>query len=85
VAECYITSTLVINAGDPVIAENLYKILIPEVKTTKSKHSRVSIRSENGVLYLDIEAKTIAGLRALLNSYLRWIATSLDFLRWKEK
>ena len=84
-AECYITSTLVVNTGDPVIAENLCKILLPEVKTTKTKHSRVSIRSENGVLYLDMEAKSIAGLRALLNSYLRWIATSIDLLCWKEK
>ncbi|MBC7113115.1 MAG: hypothetical protein H5T34_03730 [Candidatus Methanomethyliales bacterium] len=83
--EYNINSTLVINTGDPTIAENLYKILLPEVKTTKAKHSKVSIRSENGILYLDMEAKTIAGLRALLNSYLRWIATSIDLLSWKEK
>ncbi|MCX8181638.1 MAG: KEOPS complex subunit Pcc1 [Candidatus Methanomethyliaceae archaeon] len=80
-----LTSTLMIDAGDPVTAENLYKILLPEVKTTKTKHSRISIRRENGVLYLDFETKTVAGLRALLNSYLRWIATSIDLFNWKRE
>jgi len=73
-----------ISIGDPTIAEKLYRILLPEVKTTKSKQSKISIRRDNGVIYIDIEAKTIAGLRALLNSYLRWIATSIDLLYSKE-
>ncbi|MDH5811512.1 MAG: KEOPS complex subunit Pcc1 [Candidatus Methanomethylicaceae archaeon] len=82
--ERVLTSTLMIDTGDPVTAENLYKILLPEVRTTKTKHSKISIGKKNGILYLDIEAKTIAGLRALLNSYLRWIATSIDLFYLKK-
>lgn len=76
--EGFLTSTLIICTGDPSIAENLYKILIPEVKSTKTKSSKISIKIEDGCIYLEIEAKTIAGLRALLNSYLRWVSTSME-------
>lgn len=74
-----------IDTKDPVIAENLYRILLPEVRTTKAKSSKIFIRNEGGALYLDIEASTIASLRALLNSYLRWIATSIELFSWEEK
>jgi tRNA threonylcarbamoyladenosine modification (KEOPS) complex Pcc1 subunit len=84
-AEKSLVSTLMIYTKDPVIAENLYRILLPEVRTTKAKSSKIFIRREGSALYLDIEASTIANLRALLNSYLRWIATSIELFSWEEK
>ncbi|MGQ9759340.1 MAG: KEOPS complex subunit Pcc1 [Candidatus Methanomethylicaceae archaeon] len=80
-----LTSTLIIETEDPSMAENLYRILIPEVKTTKTKSSKVSIRREGGRLYLEIEANSIASLRALLNSYLRWIGASMDIFVWDQR
>jgi len=73
-----IHSVIKIHLGDPDLAEKLYKVIFPEIATTKSKISKVSIRLEGGTLHMEIEAATVAGVRALLNSYIRWITTSLE-------
>lgn len=73
-----IHSVLKIHLGNPDLAEKLYKAILPEVSTTKSKVSKVSIYLEGGTLHMEIEAATVAGVRALLNSYIRWITTSLE-------
>jgi len=78
-----IKSTLKIELGDPDLAEKLYRTILPEVETTKSKASKASICQDGGTLYIDIEAATIAGVRALLNSYIRWITTSLEVVNLK--
>jgi len=78
-----IKSNLKIELGDPDLAEKLYRAILPEVATTKSKVSKVSIRREGGALTIEIEAVTIAGVRALLNSYIRWITTSLEVVNLK--
>lgn len=80
-----ISSILIIETENEELINNLYKILLPEVKTTKSKSTRVSLRREANNLYLCIEAKTTAGLRAILNSYLRWINSSLEILELNKK
>lgn len=74
-----------IESENEELTNSLYKILLPEVKTTKSKSTKVSIKRENKNLYLYIEAKTTAGLRAILNSYLRWINSSLEILELNKK
>jgi tRNA threonylcarbamoyladenosine modification (KEOPS) complex Pcc1 subunit len=71
-------SKLQIDLGDADLAEKLEEVLLPEAESTKSKGSKVSLKAEGGVLSLEIEAPTVASLRALLNSYIRWISTSLD-------
>ncbi len=73
-----IHSVLKIHLGNPDIAEKLYKAILPEVSTAKSKVSKVFIYLEGGTLHMEIEAATDAGVRALLNSYIRWIITSLE-------
>ncbi len=79
-----IKSKLIINIDDPIVANNIYKILIPEVKTTKS--SKISIiKINDNSIHLYIETKTIPSLRAILNSYLRWINSCLEIFSWKEK
>ncbi|MCS7098060.1 MAG: KEOPS complex subunit Pcc1 [Candidatus Methanomethyliaceae archaeon] len=80
-----ISSTLVIETTSEKIADSLYKVLVPEVRTTKSKSTRISIRREGQNLYLYIRAKTMPGLRAILNSYLRWINSSLEILLMNSK
>ncbi|RZN56855.1 MAG: hypothetical protein EF809_01915 [Candidatus Methanomethylicota archaeon] len=79
-----IKSKLIINIDDPILADNIYRILIPEVKTTKSSKISIVKNNDNNVI-LYIEAKTIPGLRAILNSYLRWINSCLDVFSLKEK
>ena len=78
-----IRSTLVIDFGDPSLAEKFYYILLPEVKTTKPKTAKATIALEGSSLAIKIEASTIASLRALLNSYIRWISTSLEVVNLK--
>jgi tRNA threonylcarbamoyladenosine modification (KEOPS) complex Pcc1 subunit len=73
-----IYSDLKIHLNDPDLAKKLYKAILPEVSTTKSKASKVSIHLKDGTLHMEIEAATVAGVRALLNSYIRWITTSLE-------
>lgn len=80
-----ISSTLVIEVEDEELAENLYRIILPEVKTTKSRSTKVSMRREGKSLCFHVEAKTTAGLRAILNSYLRWICSSLEVLALNKK
>ncbi|MCQ5336807.1 MAG: hypothetical protein NO475_01245 [Candidatus Methanomethylicia archaeon] len=79
-----IKSKLIINIDDPILADNIYRILIPEVKTTKSSKISIVKNNDNNVI-LYIEAKTIPGLRAILNSYLRWINSCLEVFSLKEK
>jgi tRNA threonylcarbamoyladenosine modification (KEOPS) complex Pcc1 subunit len=78
-----IKSKLIINIDDPILADNIYRILIPEVKTTKSSKISIVKNNDNNVI-LYIEAKTIPGLRAILNSYLRWINSCLEVFSLKE-
>ncbi|MCC6013046.1 MAG: hypothetical protein LM593_01605 [Candidatus Verstraetearchaeota archaeon] len=81
--ELPIKSKLIINFDDKIIADNIYRILIPEVRTTKS--SKISMIKNNSSIDLYIETKTIPGLRAILNSYLRWINSCLEIFSWKEE
>jgi tRNA threonylcarbamoyladenosine modification (KEOPS) complex Pcc1 subunit len=78
-----IKSTIKIDLGDPDLTEKLYRAILPEVETTKSKMSKVSLHREGGVLCMETETSTIAGVRALLNSYIRWITTSLEVVNLK--
>jgi tRNA threonylcarbamoyladenosine modification (KEOPS) complex Pcc1 subunit len=78
-----IRSTLILEVGFPDRADKLYRTLYPEFSRTGSKEARVSVRAEGSSLVLQMEASTIASLRALLNSYIRWVSTSLDIVTIK--
>ena len=50
-----------------------YEAMSPEaVKTTRGASVALSIR--DGTLFLRFEADTVPALRALVNSYLRWLS-----------
>ena len=54
--------------------------LKPETSHPASRRSKATIRLEDRVLILEIEAYDTTALRASLNSYLRWINSILDVL-----
>ena len=76
-------STLSIHLDEEVLAEDLLRAITPELTTMKSRGSKASMRVEGSDVVLQIEAPTVASLRALLNSYIRWVSTSLDIVSLK--
>ncbi len=54
------------------------KALKPETEKPLTSRSRVQIRGEGKVLTLIFEARDTSALRAVTNSYLRWIALVND-------
>ncbi|GEM_PF-518519 len=78
-----ITSKTCFEIGDRETAEKLAEALLPEVESARSKASRTAIYVDGTLLCMEIEAISIAALRALLNSYIRWISTSLSVVSLK--
>jgi len=61
-----------------------YEAMSPEaVKTTRGASVALSLR--DGTLFLNFEANTVPALRALVNSYLRWLSMIEDVLDMLEK
>jgi len=54
------------------------KALKPETEKPLTSRSRVHIRGEGKVLTLVFEARDTSALRAVTNSYLRWVALVND-------
>lgn len=54
------------------------KALRPETEKPLTSRSKVKIRGEGKVLTLIFEARDTSALRAVTNSYLRWIALVND-------
>ncbi len=54
------------------------KALQPETEKSLTSRSRVQIKREGNVLTLIFEARDTSALRAVTNSYLRWIALVND-------
>lgn len=54
------------------------KALKPEIEKPLTSRSRVNIKGEGKVLTLIFEAQDTSALRALTNSYLRWVALVND-------
>jgi len=61
------------------------KALKPEAEKPLTSRSRVHIKGEDGVLTLTFEARDTSALRAVTNSYLRWIALINDTWAVMEK
>ena len=56
-------------------AEAISSALLPEVKDSRTRRSDMEVEIEGKVLILKISAKDTTALRAITNSYLRWIVT----------
>jgi tRNA threonylcarbamoyladenosine modification (KEOPS) complex Pcc1 subunit len=57
------------------LARTVYLALIPEQQASTSPVTRVHVDSDGCVVTLHLAACSIATLRALINSYLRWTVT----------
>jgi tRNA threonylcarbamoyladenosine modification (KEOPS) complex Pcc1 subunit len=59
--------------------------LNPEVQRQIGTRSKVALAAEGQTLVLVVEAQDTVALRAALNAYLRWIASTLNVLEMLEK
>lgn len=71
--------------GTSKLAETVYKALIPEVNISQKAGVKTSLKVKDSIITLQIEAQSIARLRAILNSYLRWVSTIIDTIEEKTK
>ncbi|MFH0896760.1 MAG: KEOPS complex subunit Pcc1 [Candidatus Bathyarchaeota archaeon] len=62
-------ATIRIGLSSSNLAVTIYRALKPELD------AKAQMTVEDGIVTLNLEASTVSTLRALTNSYLRWIAT----------
>ncbi len=62
----------------PKKAQSVYAALYPETKVRFGPRSKVCIRLKRNRLHLMLLAEDTIALRAIVNSYLRWIASCSD-------
>ena len=63
------------------LAQTIHQALIPEIQTSNLGDAHVKVLRNGKLLFFHFKTKNSATLRALINSYLRWIITiqkSLD-------
>ncbi|MBC7120681.1 MAG: hypothetical protein H5T33_03765 [Candidatus Methanosuratus sp.] len=75
-----VSSMLNIDLQDEGRARTLFAAILPEVQSTKPGVAKVLMTMEGGSIALKINASSLAALRALLNSYIRWFSTSLEIM-----
>jgi tRNA threonylcarbamoyladenosine modification (KEOPS) complex Pcc1 subunit len=61
--------------------EALMSALTPEVQRQIGVRSKVALSTEAQTLVLTVDAEDTVALRAALNSYLRWITSTLKVLQ----
>ncbi len=74
----YVRVEFQIEFRSPNDAERVLKAIEPELKTSPSERSSVSISLNGNILNLIVHAEDSPSLRASVNSYLRWIILSCD-------
>lgn len=57
----------------PELANVIYKALQPEIAVSRAFGSKVQIGTKDNLLSLGFYSPSTATIRALINSYLRWI------------
>ena len=66
-----------IRISDTSDKEILRKSLSPET-TNELPRTNVSVKNEGNDLVLILEAEDVSSLRAVLNSYLRWLKVAME-------
>lgn len=61
-------------------ADIIYNSLLPEIRNTPSQRSNISLALEGDTIKLRAEAEDIVSLRALLNTWLRFIKVAYDMV-----
>lgn len=62
-----------IETPSPRCAETMFMVLEPESRRQLTPRSKIKVKHDGEVLLLDIEAGSASNLRAIINSYLRYI------------
>jgi tRNA threonylcarbamoyladenosine modification (KEOPS) complex Pcc1 subunit len=57
------------------IAQTIHQALIPEIATSNLGDVHVTVQKMDNLLLFHFNSKNSATLRALINSYLRWVIT----------
>ncbi len=73
------------NSSDK-IAKTIHQALIPEIQTSNLKDLHVKVQRIGNLLIFHFKSNNTATLRALINSYLRWVITltkSIDVINLK--
>jgi len=72
---------IAINVQSRKFADTIFKVLKPETSIDNSKRHKIQIECTEEVLTVIFEAISISKLRALINSYLRWIITTRNTIK----
>ncbi|KXB00274.1 hypothetical protein AKJ44_00775 [candidate division MSBL1 archaeon SCGC-AAA261F17] len=67
--------------SSPEEAEVIHDSLKPEELLPKTTRTKVDITRRKNILYLKINAKDTAALRAAVNSFLRWAVVARDMTK----
>lgn len=65
--------TITLNLPSPALAAIVFKALHPEVSASGGSGSSVQIHVAENLVTLCFSARSTATMRALINSYLRWV------------
>ncbi len=65
--------TVTLNLPSPMVATVLFKAFQPEVVASRGSGSSVHMTVTENLLTLRFSTRSTATLRALINSYLRWV------------
>ena len=65
--------TITVHMPSSEVANLISQALQPETAVSRASGSRVQIRVQDNLLSLGFYAQSTATIRALINSYLRWI------------
>lgn len=80
-----ITAEIRIDAGLRKTAMNILKAIEPESKSRLGRRSKVHVTTRGNVVVLNITASDTTALRAIVNSYGRWIVSLMKLLPQTQK
>ncbi len=75
-----------INTSSDKIAKTIHRSLIPEIQMSNFKALHVQVKRIENLLIFHFNSKNTSTLRALINSYLRWVITlkkSINVINFK--
>jgi len=75
-----VSAVLRLRLRDACTAEAVRAALLPEVLSYRSAHTEVSLNLDYDCLLVEVRSDKVSSLRALLNSYLRWISCAEETL-----
>ena len=75
------TTSIRLRLEDARMAQAVRSAVLPETLSYKPSGSQVSLEIEGEVLILKIGTNDVSSLRALINSYLRWILCAQETIR----